>query len=444
MNYDIKKLNEVKYFKHNHIIILAYICQWIVGKYQPLHREFDGRIYYWFSLQKIAEDLSLSYQQVQLALRRLKNQDKNIDYVTEPLVYQKMDFQTNRMYLSVNLPELKNLIECKNELKDCRIKFDTLQKRIGGNTIHTKRIGKMGAEALFDIEKPSYCIEADTIAKLILRKYPQYFSHRIPDEKSPATKTYISICRAITDLYNGRFIRERSLCENFLNNSQFNIEGWQSKIKTVKGDWIAVKKLILGALKNFVLMHDENRMPYSKQYLQSNLNLWFYDSVSIQGEGQSQFILCLFEPEYTKKHNSEAKADKIFDTLSDTAKNGGNELFEMNTSMPAGMFWGKIKVMIEWGKNVCHLEDNAHYWISSASELPHLFAEYCRQENISISLSTVDIQKAVECNGPWTWFVKNACLKHGLNQNLAECATVDDMVDCYKKITFDDMEQVVF
>lgn len=447
MSYDIKKLNEVKYFKHNHIIILAYMCQWIAGKHQPLHQEFDGRIYYWFSLQKMAEDLSLSYQQVQLALRRLKNQDKNVDYVTEPLVYQKMDFQNNRMYLSVNLPVLKNLIECKNELKDCRIKFDTLQKRLNGNTLYTKRLGKMGAEALFDIEKPSYCIEADAIAKLILRKYPQYFSHRIPDEKSPATKTYVSICRAIEDLYNGRFIRERSLCENFLNNKQFNIEGWQSKIKAVKGDWIAVKKLILGALKNFVLMFDENRMPYSKEYLQNNLNLWFYDNVSIQGEGQSQFILCLFEPEYTKKHNSEAKADKIFETLSNTAKKGGNELFEMNTSMPAGLFWEKIKEMVEWGKSAFEVEDNIQYWISSASELPSKFASYCRENDITVSLATVDIKKAVESNAPWTWFVKDACIKHGLNSSLAECADESDMLDCYKsikKITFDDMNEFVF
>lgn len=435
---------DVKYLKHNHIVILTYMCKWIAGKNQPICREFDGRLYYWFSLQKMAKDLFLSYQQVQLALRRLRNQDKNVDYITEPLVYQKMDFVNNRMYLSVNLPVLKNLVECKNELKNININFYTLQKRIEGNSIYTKRIGKMGAEALFDTEKPVYCKEADSIAKLILKKYPQYFTHRIPDGKSAPTKTYVNICKCIEDIYNGRFIRERVLSENFLNNTQFNIEGWQAKIKAVKGDWVAVKKLILGALKNFILMHDEDRMPYSKQYLQSNLNLWFYDSISIQGEGQSQFILCLFEPEYTKKHNSEAKADKIFETLSDTAKNGGNELFEMNTSMPAGMFWDNMRKMVEWGKNVCHFEDNAHYWISSASELPHLFVEYCRQENISVSLSTVDIQKAVKCNGPWTWFVKNACLKHGLNTSLAECVDISDFVDCYKKFSFDDMEQVVF
>ena len=58
-----------------------------------------------------------------------------------------------------------------------------------------------------------------------------------------------------------------------------------------------------------------------------------------------------------------------------------------------------------------------------------------------------DVKKAVESNAPWTWFVKDACIKHGLNPSLAECSDESDMLDCYKsakKITFDDMNEVVF
>lgn len=430
MNYDIRKLNEVKYFKHNHIIILAYICRWIAGECPPVHREYDGRMYYWFSLNKIAQDLSLSYQQVLLALRRLKNQDKKINYVTEPLIYEKVEFKTHQMFLSVNLEALRPLIECEEGTKVLKIDFDAIQKRICGNTYYTKRIN-MGSE-LFDVNRSTYCAEADAIARLILKKYPQYFSHRIPEGNASATKTYVSICRAVADLHDGRFIRERILSEKFLGNKQFDIEGWQSKVKAVKGDWVAVKRLILGALKNFVLMHDENRMPYSKNYLQKNLSLWFYDNVSVRGEGQSQFILCLSEPEYTKKHNSEAKADRIFETLPVKAKKGGNELFEMNTSMPAGIFWEKVKDMVEWGKGAFEVEDNIRYWVSSAGELPAKFADYCRNNGIDVSLATVDIKRAVESNAPWTWFVRDACAKHGLNARLAECVDESDMRDFFK------------
>ena len=43
-------------------------------------------------------------------------------------------------------------------------------------------------------------------------------------------------------------------------------------------------------------------------------------------------------------------------------------------------------------------------------------------------------------------FRLNLVLKHGLNSSLAECADESDMIDCYKpaKITFDDMNEVVF
>ena len=294
--------------------------------------------------------------------------------------------------------------------------------------------------------KPKYCREADAIARLIIKKYNNYFSHRVPENGATPTKTYIEICKKITDIYNGTFIKSRfyPLGEKCLNNKQFRIEGWRDKIKEVNGDWLKTRKLILGALKNFVLMHEENRMPYSKDYLQTNLNLWLYDRVSNYDEPQSQFIFCLFEPEFTTKHNSEIKADKIFESLPEKAKIGGNRLFEMNENMPSGLFWEKVKEIVEWGELALSKEPNIHYWFTSASELPGLFADYCEEKEISISINTLDIQKAVDSNSPWTWFVKDMSIKHGLNSHLSELVNIDDFLDCYGKsdITFDDMDDL--
>lgn len=289
--------------------------------------------------------------------------------------------------------------------------------------------------------KPKICKEADAIAKLIIKKYYNYFPHRIPENGNKPTKTYIEICNKIADIYNGAFIKSRlyPLGLKFLNNKQFKIEGWKDKIKEVKGDWLKVRKLILGALKNFVLMHEENRLPYSKEYLQTNLNNWFYDKVSNYDEPQSQFITCLFEPEFTNKHNSEIKADRIFEELPEKAKIGGNELFELNENMSSGAFWENIKEMVEWGKLVFEKEPNIHYWVTSASEIPGEFAKYCKEKNISVSINTLDIEKAVESNSPWTWFIKDMSFKHGLNPHLSELVTVDDFLDCYKEY-----EDVVF
>lgn len=283
--------------------------------------------------------------------------------------------------------------------------------------------------------KLKICEEAAAITNLILKRYSQYFAHKIPKEGVQPTKTYIQICNKITDIYNGTFIKSRfyPLGEKFLKNKQFNVEGYKEKLKEVKGDWTKVKKLILIAVKNFDLMHEENRMPYSKKYLQDNLNLWFYDKISNGENPQSQFLLCLKEPEFTTKHNSETKADKIFETLSEKAKKGGNKLFTLNENMPAGTFWQKVKEMVEWGKLALENEPNIHYWFSSAGELPGLFADYCEDKNISVSVATVDIKKAVETNSPWTWFVKDMSLKHGLNTHLSELVDKHDFEKIYNK-----------
>lgn len=292
--------------------------------------------------------------------------------------------------------------------------------------------------------KPKICKESDAIARLIIRKYNNYFSHRVPEEGTAPTKLYIGICNKISDIYNGTFYKSRfyPLSEKFLTNKQFNIDGWREKLKEVKGDWNKTRKLILNSLKNFVLMHEENRMPFNKDYLQTNLNLWFYDNISNRDEPQSQFILSLFEPEFTTKYKSELKADKIFENLNDTAKRSGNKLFELNENMPSGLFWEKVKDMIEWGKLAFRMEPNIQYWFSSPSELPSLFADYCEEKQISISINTLDIKKAVQDNSPWTWFVKDASIKHGLNIHLSECVTSDDFIDCYEQKY--DLSDVIF
>ena len=112
--------------------------------------------------------------------------------------------------------------------------------------------------------KPKVCEESKAITNLILKRYPQYFIHKIPKEGIEPTKTYIQICNKITDVYNGTFVKSRfyPLGEKFLKNKQFDVTGYKEKLKEVKDDWLKVKKLILTAVKNFDLMHEENRMTY--------------------------------------------------------------------------------------------------------------------------------------------------------------------------------------
>lgn len=462
------------------VILLQDIYFWILGKNPPKSIEIEDVTFYYISQTHFAE-LNyglLNQQRISTIFKELKEAG---------IVGESILVERHMNYMSFNWDKIKESVLSEGELKNMEsnewwkriheyadeqiAKKDNVGKNPDdllnqGYEIVVKNgrkylVKKKGFQKSYNKDsedkmllseedmglKQRICKEADSIARLILKRYGNYFSHRIPEEGKAPTKTYIGICKKITDIYNGSFCKSRiyPFGEKFLNNKQFNIAGWKDKIKEVQGDWVKVKKLILSALKNFVLMHNEDRMPYSKDYLQYNLNLWFYDRVSNYDEPQSQFVFCLFEPDFTAKHNSELKADKIFETLSDTAKEGGNELFELNKNMPSGLFWQRVKEMVEWGDMAFENEPNIQYWFSSSSELPGLFAKYCIEKKISVSVNTLDIKKAVENNSPWSWFVKDSSLKHGLNIHLSECVSKNDFLDCYRKeFENDDMEIPIF
>ena len=474
-NTDFIKKNKLSF---STVILLQDIYFWILSKNSPNSFITNGKTFYYISQTHFAE-----YNEGLLTQGRISQiftELKKIGIIGESIIVKRhmnyVSLDWNKIEESVLSEEVlkeiesnewwKRIHEYAREQKDLKNKKDNpddllnqgyeIVVKNGRNYLVKKKESKMRAskdESMLLSEedmgiKAKYCQEADAIARLILKRYNCYFNHKVPEEGVEPTKTYVNLCNKITDIYNGNFIKSRfyPLSEKFLNNSQFNIEGWKDKIKEVQGDWLKVKKLILNSMRNFMLMHDENRMPYSKEYLQTNLNLFFYDNVSNRDEPQSQFILSLFEPEYTTKHHSELKADKIFDLLNDVAKRGGNRLFSLNENMPSGLFWQRIKEMIEWGKLAFNSEPNIQYWLMSPNDLPNEFAKYCEEKEISVSVHTLDIKKAVNDNSPWTWFVKDMSIKHGLNSHLSELVTKEDFKKCYKKdkLTFDDLEDVVF
>ena len=87
---------------------------------------------------------------------------------------------------------------------------------------------------------------------------------------------------------------------------------------------------------------------------------------------------------------------------------------------------------------------NSKYWYGQSSELPDLFAKFCKENKINVNCSTVDIEKAVSCNGPWVWFVKQASQEHDLNVRLCDCVTAEDLYDCYNNKSISLSDNVIF
>lgn len=421
---------------------------------------YENDIYQWFNLNVLAEYCKCSWKTMQ----------NNISTLCELGFLKKFKTKDNKLYLTIDFEKYKTALNFNEELvckrinwinkyleieKDKKIKIiETYNK-----TSEEKKVAGLLDDEEMQVAKPKYCKQADAIARKILNKYAQYFSTKYPKEGEEPTKTYIRLCNKITDIYNGHFISSRfyEINENVFNNKQFDTEGWQDKIKAVKNDWTKTKQLIFQAVENFVLMYDEDRMPMNKTYLTNNLNNWFF-SDDPNNKGQSQFIQSLNEPMVVKQKLSLDKAKVIVEEIklkspvSYYAGHELNELLPVNANEASA--WTLIQDIIKWGKLLFQFDENAKYFFqceinekleSGPKVLPALFARYLKENNISVSLNTLNIKQSIDSNAPWCWFINEACKKHNLNPDCVQCLDDADFFDAYNKgITFDEMEEIVF
>lgn len=450
-------ISKIKYLKLNHIKILLYLYSWMLSSNPPKLIQFeDGLFYFYIYLNKIAKDLFLTRRQVQDALFRLENKDKRIESSLQPFIFPKQVKKENKLYISLN-PNMVPFILSDN------LVVNELQKRIKGNSYNIIKIQNKERKMLFEDDMlpqeknktVRYSQEAYLIVSRLIEKSKKdnkdYFNHKYKEFNEEQTKLFNKACGFVQMIYSGNFVNPRQypLIDSFINNEQFpiNISEVKKILKEVEGDWVKVKKLIMKCYNNFSLMHDDNYCPCNKKYLTKVISEWFYGYSDEAGKYQSQFIQCLFEIPKTNKFFSEKKADNIFDKFNDKEKISANKLYDLAPKgTSAGQFFENIKKMIEWGKQVTEVEMNSKYWFGQSSELPSLFADYCKENKITVNASTVDIEKAVNCNGPWVWFVKQASQEHNMNENLCDCVTSEDLIDCYShhSLSFDDMEDVIF
>ena len=374
--------------------------------------------YYNIRCPKLQKDLGMSSRGLEYQFRRLEGDGKN----THPFIYTKY----------------------KKEMYNKDVMWIALNEEDAFAVTGMKRAGRKGKEilevkmdnALFDTDNITIRLvpEADSIAKTILRKYPQYFKHRAPTENTNPTKTYIRITHCITDIYNGQMATNKRLYhfnKNVLENKTFDTSDWEKTLLEAKGNWLKVKQLVLNAVHNFDLMHSKDYKPYDKEHLQTNLADWFYDDDPVLGEPRSQFILCLHEPPHSHEYMSEQKADEIFDTLPIGARKGGNMFVDLDETIDSGKLWENVRKITRWAETLFRCDRSAKYWANTPSEVVVKFAEYCRDNNISVSPATLDIPKSVSRNMPWKWFVKEASNRCGMSKELCSCSTPEDIENLY-------------
>ena len=479
------------------IVILEYIYSWILSNNPPEFKMESGKKAFYLSQSHIANDYNSLIDQSTVS-RKIRKLEKcgivetriidsvkgkfylcfNWDKVVESLAPQQLLEQQKYKYCSNWFEKIFQYIKEEQRAKEEwnkqwnkkswheKIEYEKQQEQQwkqqqadSYNRTNEENMAGLLDDKDMQLQKPKYCKQADAIAKRILTKYVNYFQNRIPQAGQQPTKTYISICHKIEDIYNGNFTKSRfyEFDDSVFNNRQFDTEGWREKINDVKGDWSKVKALIFNAVENFVLMYEEDRMPFKKDWLTNNLSEWFH-SQNPNSRNQSQFIQSLNEPQIQKEKLGTDKAKNIVENLKKKSFVSYYAGHELNELLPVSAneltAWQFITDIIKWGKLLWQFDENAKYFMqckingelqAGPKVLPALFARYLKENKISVSLSTLNIQQAVDNNGPWRWFIEEACRKHDMNMNFVQCFNDADFYDARKiggKITFDDMNEI--
>lgn len=459
--------------KLSDIVILEYIYSWILSDNPPEFKNESGKKAFYLSQSHIAKDYDSLITQSAISQKMKRFERCGIINTTV------IDSIRGKFYVCFNWEKVveslapRDLLE-NQKYKYCSNWFEKIFKFMeeeknselewkdewNKKSLHERIEYYKNEEEKWNVENDSsllskkdmnikvhYCEQSNSIAKRILMKYGNIFNTKYPKDGDEPTKTYIRLCRKIEDIYNGRFISSRfySFDENVFRNRQFQTDGWKEKIKDVQGDWKKVKRLIFDAIDNFILMHDETRMPLKKDFLTSNLNNWFFDD-SPNSKGQSQFIQSLNEPQIIRQKFGDDKAKKIIDELKEKSPISYLAGHELNDLLPANASeltaWNYIKEIIKWGKLLWQFEPNAKYFLqceiggnleSGAKVLPALFARYLKENKINVLLNTLNIEKAIDSNAPWCWFIQNACKAHDMNYDVVRCLDENDFFDAYNK-----------
>ncbi len=363
----------------------------------------NGVTFHYINRTKVAMLLGVQPQTVSIDLKFLKNLG---------LIHYFFDYVDKKLYVAPIIDECNKYLAPANKTKISL----------------TKKEVKM----LFEIDgERKFSSKSEDFICSILKHYKDLFCTRIPSN-GKITQSFTKACQFIDDLYNGMVVDSKiHPTINSLNssNSKFYIDGWKEELRLCTGNWEYLIDLVLNNIKNYKLMQDSNRMPIKKSSLPKGIDVWFEDTYT----NNSYFIYCMNEPPYIISKDDDKLADEIYDSLPTTVQNAGNDIFDLiPTKVLSYPFWKNIKNMYEWGKALCRLDKYAYYWLDSADDIVNKFYNYIKENNLSVSVSTVNIKKSIAVNAPWVWFVLEAVKKHTLNEKIVQCATVEELEELYE------------
>ena len=401
-----EKIIKLKLLKAPVIILSFLLSKFLLNKKIYI----DNIPFMYINYNYVADAIGLTKQQTELNINKL---------CKSKYIYKKLEKKNgNKLYISLNYNFIDYILEDNQRNKTFLTKLKKLYK---------------GDNMLLDLnQNKKYSTKSEVLLKKIIENNKDLFSMRL-NPNNP-TKKYISSCKILQDLYTGSFLNSRLY---FFDSPEKFSNDWKNIIKNIEGDWNKVEELLNYCISNFRKMFEKNRMPMNKDLLQKSFDKWLYDDYST-GINQSQFIQCFNEPIFVYYHLSEIKADNIFSKLSDSQKIIGNKLFSLNKSMASGKFWELFIKMLNWCKFLSVYDENKKiYQIVEKSEMIlDKFCDFLIQNKISVNLSTFDIEKSVECNMPWVWFLQELSKKYNIDLDYLKCIDENDFINYSAKLNY--------
>jgi len=167
------------------------------------------------------------------------------------------------------------------------------------------------------------------------------FKFKHPNDGGKVTKSILKFNRQVLDIYQGFFTKQKyRLDENFIKrNKRLISPASYEEIKSCKGNWEKVKKLLVKAAKNYSEWFSPKNQPLTKDWLPRDLSRWMYE----ERNGSSLFIACIMEPPETI---GSVLSDKVVDNLPEKVYAESikfkDEFFHTISTELSNQFWFSI------------------------------------------------------------------------------------------------------
>jgi hypothetical protein len=325
------------------LYVLTWFMDW-ADDGTMLHKTIDGLEYYWVKPSKAIQDLPLLGKISEDQFRRIMLPlYKNNGPLLRKIVNDK---NGKHVYFAKNLAILQILCARRDSMKSDSFLISLPEEK----PLSSKNKRRTLNPNVEDI--------IAKLAKLKINDVDNLFRNKLPSDSTHYTKSIEEFSNRLWALYMGTFEKEYPLSVEFEErNKRFITKETEQLLKTAKGSWVQVEKIVLDSAKRYIKWFLSLYEPENKDWLPDEMGMWVYDRY----HQSSLFYLCLVkDPDPVR----EVLADRAYESLSGDIQDIAETLYKKEWD--AVKYWNQIKSVVVWYKErstaLRRADNNISYW----------------------------------------------------------------------------------